>query len=302
MSERPKSTPANESSVWHPLIRLVVVGTVLFAIYVGAQLGKGVLGKRIPAPMRADLFVILDLIAVALLLACYHLAVRVFERRRADEAGRRGLTGLPIGLAVGMSLFCCVELLSLWAGISRPLGYQGLAHVIPQFSGAMLAAVGEEIVFRGVIFRLLGEAFGTVAALIASAAIFGLIHALNPGATFAGVVGVALEAGVLLGLAYVLARSLWLPIGIHLGWNFTEGSIFGSAVSGGVSRGVFPMTLQGPILLTGGAFGLEASVLSVLVCLMTSGIVGWLAYRRGLFKRFPGRQFAIDRVHPTQRH
>jgi membrane protease YdiL (CAAX protease family) len=279
------SIPAKTRSIWHPLIRLALVGTGLFAIYVGAQLGKGFLGERVPEPLRTDLRVTFDLVVAALLLAGYGLAVRVFERRRANELLFRKLPALPIGLGVGVLLFCCVELLGLGVGISRPLGYQDPGDLVPQFSDAVLAAVGEEIVFRGVIFRLLDEAFGTPAALIASSAVFGLVHAFNPGATLVGVIAIALEAGVLLGLAYVLARSLWLPIGIHLGWNFTEGGIFGSAVSGGVSHGAFPMTLQGPVLLTGGAFGLEASVLSVLVCLMASGVIGWLAYRRGLFRR-----------------
>jgi uncharacterized protein len=284
MNEPEKAQTARGGSAWHPIIRLFVAAPVLFAIYLGAQLGKGALGKLIPAAVRADLYGIVDLVAVALLLTCYRMTVRLLERRGAEEAGRRELAGLPVGVAVGGSLFCFVELLSQLVGVSHPLGYQGLAQVSSQFGAAMLAAVGEEIVFRGVIFRLLDEAFGTVVAVITSAVIFGLIHALNSGATVAGIVGVALEAGVLLGLAYALVRSLWLPIGIHLGWNFSEGGIFGSAVSGGASQGVFPITVQGPTLLTGGAFGLEASIQSVLVCLVASGIVGWLAYRRGRFQ------------------
>jgi membrane protease YdiL (CAAX protease family) len=269
---------------WHPLVRMVVVGVPLFAIYVGAQLGKGVLGRLTPAPLRVDFQVAMDLAAAVLMLTCYRIGVRLLEQRGASEAGRRHLDGLPAGLAVGSGLFCVVELVSMLAGMSHSLGYQGLAHVMPELCGSMFAAVGEEIIFRGVIFRLLEEAFGTVVALVVSAIVFGLLHMLNSGATITGVVAVALEAGVLLGLAYVLARSLWLPIGIHLGWNFTEGGIFGSAVSGGASAGVFPMALHGPTLVTGGTFGLEASIISVAVCLTASAILGGFAYKHGCIK------------------
>jgi membrane protease YdiL (CAAX protease family) len=263
---------------------MAVVGVPLFAIYAGAQLGKGVLGRLTPAPLRVDFQVAMDLAAAVLMLACYRIGVRLLERRGASEAGWRHLGGLPAGLAVGSGLFCVVELVSMVAGMSHSLGYQGVAHVMPELCGSMFAAVGEEIVFRGVIFRLLEEAFGTAVALVVSAIVFGLLHLVNSGATITGVVAVALEAGVLLGLAYALARSLWLPIGIHLGWNFTEGGIFGSAVSGGASAGVFPMAPNGPTLLTGGTFGLEASIISVAVCLTASVILGGFAYKHGGFR------------------
>ena len=270
---------------WHPLVRIVVAGVPLFAIYVSAQLGKGVLGRLTPAPLRVDFQVAMNLAAAVLMLACYRISVRLLEQRGASEAGRRHLGALPAGLAVGSGLFCVVELISVLAGMSHSLGYQGLAHVMPELGGSVLAAVGEEIIFRGVLFRLLEEAFGTAVALVVSAIVFGLLHMFNSGATITGVVAVALEAGVLLGLAYAVARSLWLPIGIHLGWNFTEGGIFGSAVSGGgASAGVFPMALHGPTLMTGGTFGLEASIISVAVCLTASAILGAFAYKHGCFK------------------
>ena len=67
---------------------------------------------------------------------------------------------------------------------------------------------------------------------------------------------IVLEAGVLLGLAYAATRSLWLPIGLHFGWNFTEGGIFGASVSGRAYHGMFKFSLSGSDILTGGAFGL----------------------------------------------
>jgi hypothetical protein len=85
-----------------------------------------------------------------------------------------------------------------------------------------------------------------------------------------------LEAGVLLGAAYALTGRLWLPIGLHIAWNFTEGSIFGMSVSGNSTAGtaadsaLLRGSLSGPQILTGGAFGPEASIVAVTVCLLVA--------------------------------
>ena len=85
----------------------------------------------------------------------------------------------------------------------------------------------------------------------------------------------------MLGAAYAATRSLWLPIGIHMGWNFTEGGVFGAAVSGGGGgHGIVSMPLTGPDLLTGGAFGPEASLVSVALWLAVSvGLIAWTLKR-----------------------
>jgi hypothetical protein len=111
-----------------------------------------------------------------------------------------------------------------------------------------------------------------------------LLHAGNHGATTASTLAIALEAGILLAAAYVLTRSLWLPIGLHFGWNFTEGGIFGAAVSGGKSHGLIATSFSGPDWLTGGAFGPEASVPAVVLCVITAMILLVLAIRRGEWK------------------
>lgn len=122
-----------------------------------------------------------------------------------------------------------------------------------------------------------------------SAALFGLLHALNPGATATSTAAIALEAGILLAAAYAVTRNLWFPIGLHLGWNFTEGGIFGVAVLGGpAAKGIFSVSLAGPRLLTGGRFGPEASLMAIAVCLAAAAVLliltvrngGWVSMRR----------------------
>ncbi len=105
---------------------------------------------------------------------------------------------------------------------------------LPLFS-FLCIAVFEETVFRGVIFRLAECRYGSLAALVLSSAVFGLLHLLNVAGEpisldqkLLGPVLICLEAGLLLGAAYMATRRLWLPIGIHWAWNFFEGSVYGT--------------------------------------------------------------------------
>jgi membrane protease YdiL (CAAX protease family) len=90
-----------------------------------------------------------------------------------------------------------------------------------------------------------------------------------------------MEAGLMLGGAYLLTRSLWFPMGLHAAWNFTQGEIFDVPVSGLDEHGLVQAKLSGPALLSGGQFGLEAS----LIALLPASVIGlwlvWLAMRRG---------------------
>lgn len=92
------------------------------------------------------------------------------------------------------------------------------------------------------------------------------MHLLNPNATLVAAVAITLEAGVRLAAACLLTGRLWLSMGVHFAWNFTQGGIFGAAVSGQASTGLLRSLLQGPALLTGGDFGAEASAVAVVVC------------------------------------
>ena len=85
----------------------------------------------------------------------------------------------------------------------------------------------------------------------------------------------------MLGAAYMLTRRLWLPMGIHAAWNFTQGEIFDVPVSGTDSHGLVDAKLQGPALLTGGGFGLEASLISIIIGTAAGLAILWLAVRRG---------------------
>lgn len=262
-------------------VRLPAFFAALLAADIGAQYGRAWAIHHAP-PDRADWASLgAALLLAAALMGLYVGLVRSLERRATHELAPRpfqGLGGLVLGLALFSSVFGLLHLIGVaqWQGLSPRF------DAIPMLSAAILAAVGEELAFRGGLFRILEEGFGTGTALAISAAIFGLLHALNPGATALSTVAIALEAGVLLGAAYALTRNLWFPMGLHLGWNFTEGGIFGVSVSGGSAmKGFFSVSLAGRPILTGGKFGPEASVIAVAVCLALAVVLLVLTVRNG---------------------
>lgn len=145
------------------------------------------------------------------------------------------------------------------------LGF-GLFSVAASLLLLLAAAMQEELVFRGMIFRLLERALGSWIAVILSALTFGALHALNPGATLVSTLAITLTAGVVIAAVYLLTRSLWWAIGLHLGWNFFEGPVFGAQISGHtISGGFFSASITGPEAWTGGAFGPEAGLVAILL-------------------------------------
>ncbi|NQX94754.1 MAG: CPBP family intramembrane metalloprotease, partial [Erythrobacter sp.] len=148
-------------------------------------------------------------------------------------------------------------------------------------SAGVVAGFVEEVLFRGIIFRWVEELAGSWAALAVSALLFGFAHAGNENATLFSSVAIAIEAGVLLGAAYMLTRSLWLAVGIHAGWNLTQGLVFDVAVSGFEVNGVVEAQMSGPDWLSGGAFGLEASVIALVVATSAGLVMLRMAGKRG---------------------
>lgn len=274
-------------------VRLVLLFALLAAVDIGCQLLGALVVHQTPMPgvLRGLTRVGAAGILSAVMVGSYRWLVRATEQRTPQELGRRGsVKALAAGTAGGAALFGFVYALLWVLGAAQLQGFGGYSGLAGALAVAIASAVGEEVVFRGVVFRLLEERLGTTLALLLSASAFGAVHAANNGATWVSTLAIALESGVLLGVAYAATRTLWLPIGLHFGWNFTEGGIFGAAVSGGHSTGLLVAPLSGPPLITGGTFGPEASLVAVAVSLAASAALAGLALHRGLWRsrQWPG--------------
>ena len=270
---------------WWPLRFLVLFAVFLF-LYAGCQIATIILAKNLPPSIPQPLFAIgVAAVGAIMMILAYRVLIRWTERRPASELGAsHAILQLIGGAIIGFVLFASVYAV-LWAyGAVTFKGWNAPDGMAAAAGMALLSGVGEEIIFRGVVYRLFEEGLGTLIAIVLSGALFGLIHAANKGATLESTLAIALEAGILLAASYILTRSLWLPIGLHFGWNFTEGGIFGAAVSGGHMKGLINAPLSGPVSLTGGAFGPEASLPAVGICLVAALVMLVLAATRGQWK------------------
>jgi len=262
-------------------VRLLAFFVVMLAGDVVAQYGRMWVARQAPAGSADWMLIGACLVLAALLVGLYVVIVRWTEQRLARELAP-GAGYAAAGTVFGLALFSTVFGLLYLIGVVRWQGVSAHSDVGPALAASIIAAVGEELAFRGVLFRMVTERFGTATALVVSAVVFGLLHGLNPGATIVSTAAIAIEAGLLLGAAYALTRNLWFPIGLHLGWNFTEGGIFGTSVSGSTDgHGIFSVSLAGPRLLTGSAFGPEASLVAIAVGLAAAVVLIVLAVRRG---------------------
>jgi membrane protease YdiL (CAAX protease family) len=128
-----------------------------------------------------------------------------------------------------------------------------------------VAAMAEEVAFRGYPFQRLVEGIGAAGGILLLSVLFGAVHLGNPHATIWGFLN-TIGIGAFLAIAYLRTRSLWMPWGIHFGWNFTLGVVFGLPVSGLNDFAIAVQgTATGPLWLTGGSYGIEASLIATLV-------------------------------------
>jgi uncharacterized protein len=255
------------------LAAVLVVGAVA-AVQVVVKLLEGVLslGGAVPA-----IYYLAYLLASV--LVCYFVYrayVRLVEKRPIGELSGTGAPReLGIGVAIGLGLVAVV-VWTLWAlGYYRIAGTNALVAVFVLLANDGAGAFVEEVVLRGIVFRITEERLGTWVALAISVVLFALLHLASPNATVTSTVVVGVEGGVLLSSAYVLTRRLWLAIGIHFGWDFSQDAIFGV---GNGAKGLVEGDLSGPALLSGGSAGIEGSVVSLLLC---AGVGAYLLVRAG---------------------
>jgi hypothetical protein len=237
-------------------------------------------------PARSPLGALAGIVIAAGAIGLYCTLVKFIERRPVTELATAGTAKyLSRGILTGAILFCASMLAMKLLGGWYATGVTPLSVLVYPFVAALVAGVQEEILVRGLLFRLVEERLGSWIALAVSALIFGLLHAFNPGATLVSTAAIALEAGVLLAAAYMYTRSLWFVIGLHFAWNFTEGGVFSTSVSGGRAEGMIGVQFSGSDVLTGGTFGPEASLPAVLVCLAAGIAFIILSVRAGCIVR-----------------
>jgi len=245
----------------------------------------GFAGGQAVTAVRANAWLTLALGAVTAVLAVlvYAWVVRRTEHRAPAEVARAGAAArITRGVLIGAGMFAAVIANIAFLGGYHVTGLDSVTGAVGLLGFMAAAAVTEELLFRGVLFRIVEERLGTWLSLLLTGLVFGLVHLLNPDAGLWGAIAIAIEAGFMLAACYAATRNLWVPIGLHFGWNFAAGGIFSVVVSGnGESKGLLEATTSGPALLTGGDFGPEGSLYTVGAGVILTAVFLWLAHRRG---------------------
>ena len=278
-------TSSSGKPLWRRIVDYPLVTMILaVAMFIVAITIAAAIVKLVPLKIPGFTFDMkFSVLAIVFLLLLYELVIRrMGEHPRDDYRDPKAVKRLVIGLGAGFAVFSVAVGVAAALGVYRVTGRGDLSQMLPALIGAALfPAVNEELLFRGILFRWLEEWGGSWVALLLTSALFGCAHLLNPNASPIAAVGIALEAGVMLGAAYMLTRSLWLPMGLHAAWNFAQGEVYDIPVSGMPVHGMVQAHLSGPPLLTGNGFGLEASIIAIVVATLFGLWLLWMAIKQG---------------------
>ena len=271
-----------------PIVRIIIA---VLSVGIGIAIGQTLLNllRAVFSVTNIGLENLLAFIVVVpVTYFAYWAYVRFIEKRDLAELSRVHAAGeFGIGSLIGFGLFSLVIAVLWLSGFYRVNGTNFvLFGLVGALFGAFVSAFAQELIFRGVIYRITEQWLGTWWAVAISALLFGLLHLTSAGATIFSTVAIALQAGVILAATYTLTHRLWMPIGLHMAWDFANDGVFGVGVAGGSGQslhGVLRANLQGPDLLTGGTFGIEASLISLIIVLIAGILILRVAYQKNRF-------------------
>jgi membrane protease YdiL (CAAX protease family) len=264
----------------NPFLRFFVMFIAVTVVYSAGLTNTTLLAERLQQPVLKLFGMILT---IALTYLVYYGLVRGMEGRNpVSELSLNGaLLELIGGLGVGAGLLTLSTVLLWLFGFYKVDAVNDISELFAARHLPLSLGAGffEELVFRAILFRIVEEKLGSWIALAISSLFFGVAHIGNPNATLFSSVAIAIEAGILLGAAYMLTRRLWFAVGIHIAWNYVQGAVFGIAVSGGEVKGLMSSHLEGNELFSGGAFGAEASLITLVICTLAGILFLWKAYQ-----------------------
>jgi hypothetical protein len=274
------STDRRLRGAWRLLGQLIL----LFAIFILLGIPLGFWAAFFPGLSQDSLLVATSIVAAIAVTLSVYLARRFLDRRSFASLGLRwdslAARDLLFGLGLAGLLMGLIYLAEWAAGWLRfesfawqQLGWRTtLLGVV--ISGLVFILVGwyEELLSRGYWLQNLRDGLNLAWGVAISSALFALAHSANPNVTWVAIIGL-FAAGLFLAYGYLRTGLLWLPIGMHIGWNFFEGTVFGFPVSGTLPFTLIKQTVEGPPLVTGGDFGPEAGLIVLLTMLLGAVLI-----------------------------
>ena len=254
----------------YPLIRIITALLFLLPVFL---LNKAVSEFAIsPVPEEFRVYVKYGeaIIFFILFLLAFGLYTKYIEKRKAPEiSSKQSWTEFGWGFLIAFILVGLTVFILFIFGSYKISGWNPDKRVVIDFFFKFLmGGLLEEIIFRLIIFKLTEELLGSWFALGIQAVLFGFAHMANENATLFTSFAVIIVGGILYTSAFMYTHRIWLPMGIHAGWNYFQSAIFGMPNSGTPYKGLIIPDVHGNEWLTGGSFGIEASYISILLCLL----------------------------------
>jgi membrane protease YdiL (CAAX protease family) len=264
MKDMKKTRSSNIERLLRFPITWMLVGAAAIILVQGLWL---VLTERAEGAGSLFLTLLLGIVAILMYkLIMKYVALRPIPELSGHHAGGEAVRGVITGavfIAVSTLIIVMLGGYSFqWAAAADPGSI-----LMTSIETALSAAIVEELVFRGLMLQAIQKLWGSWIALAVTSLTFGAFHLGNPGATLWSALAITLEAGVLLGAAFLWRRNLWFAMGLHFAWNALEAAL-GIPVSGLPAAGLFTVKAHGAALLTGGDFGLEGSIITVILGLV----------------------------------
>jgi len=310
MAEILRDNEGRLRTVWR--FGIFLVGFVLLYLIIGMALGiiLTVLDLFDPSAAMDDIFFLFAVVAFPLsvcvfgwVAVCRHFFDHRSVRSMGLTASRKDLVLAALGGTAAGGGLVGFTLLILWAlGVYSYAGAGGGSDAVLLLVGLPFAAFNEEVICRGYLLQNLRDIGRPVAGVIISSAIFAMLHSLNPGVWFSLLPMLSLFlVGVVFALSYMLSGNIWFPTALHFAWNTMEGPVLGTPVSGMSVDGFLQFEpVQGAQrILSGGSFGMEGSLVLVLIqCAVILGLLLWMwqgqqGYRDDLLQTSRERDEAV---------
>ncbi|WDF59889.1 type II CAAX endopeptidase family protein [Flavobacterium sp. KACC 22758] len=249
-----------------PIVKIVLaLLTFMTVVIIGQQIAVKLLALT---PLEKDYRNLLKGLFVSFsCIFSYILFFKKYDKRAITEFSVNGLAkNLTIGILIGFVLQSFTILVMYLNGNYSVVNINPVSFILIPFAIMFTVAIIEEILVRGIIFRILEEKLGSYISLTISSVLFGIFHLANPHGTL--ISGICITtAGFMLGAAFIYSRNLWMPIALHFAWNFTQSGIFGAITSGNEkTSSLLEAKIQGPEFITGGEFGPEGSIQAIVFC------------------------------------
>ena len=273
--------------ILHSIIAKIIIGFVVITVAYNFPLVLLNDILRAYKEIQIARLIIIPIISIIFVLVSYIALYRFYERRKITELSTRNIGKyLLAGLLLGILVPSLSVIVAYLRGEFVVLSISNFTNVFLRdltisIGFVIAGALFEEVLFRGVLFRLIEEKLGSYLALIISCLIFGFAHLMNENSSFFAGFAISIIS-LLITSTYMYTRNLWFPIAIHFAWNFAQGDIFGMPVSGDPSStSIIVSQLEGSKWFTGGDWGIEATVQMVVFSLIVGIMLLVLSHKKG---------------------